>query len=257
MVSFAHAQKLPKIQEVSVRAPADIKIDGKADEWKNKYQAFNIANSTYYTVSNNDEYLYLTVHMIGEFANTKVMSGGLTFSVAPATDAAAKLSVTYPARLRKGGKQDTHEDDLRYAAGSYAKRMKDPAFDKAKIPELISQSNAYVKEVYKDIQVIGRGFDGSALISIYNPEGFRVAGAFNDEMEYTYELAVPLKYIKVAANGKISYTVLLNSEATVTVPGAFYISPPMMKNGPGANPDLVFMTTPTEFSGEYTLAKKK
>ena len=37
----AHAQKLPKVQKTSIRAPENIKIDGKANEWDNKYQAFN------------------------------------------------------------------------------------------------------------------------------------------------------------------------------------------------------------------------
>lgn len=35
------AQKLPNIQERSVRAPAGIKIDGKRPEWDNKVEAIN------------------------------------------------------------------------------------------------------------------------------------------------------------------------------------------------------------------------
>ena len=37
----ATAQKLPNVQATSLRAPANIKIDGKATEWNDKFQAYN------------------------------------------------------------------------------------------------------------------------------------------------------------------------------------------------------------------------
>jgi hypothetical protein len=38
----ANAQKLPNVQQVSLRAPANIKIDGKATEWSG-FKALNTA----------------------------------------------------------------------------------------------------------------------------------------------------------------------------------------------------------------------
>jgi len=42
-----NAQNLPNVQKVSVRAPANIKIDGKASEWDDKFQAFNHATDIF------------------------------------------------------------------------------------------------------------------------------------------------------------------------------------------------------------------
>ncbi|HCN82336.1 MAG TPA: hypothetical protein DIT07_01770, partial [Sphingobacteriaceae bacterium] len=55
------AQKLPNIQEASLRAPAGIKVDGKATEWNNQFQAYNKATEIFYTISNDDDKLYLAV----------------------------------------------------------------------------------------------------------------------------------------------------------------------------------------------------
>ncbi|MBC7401019.1 MAG: hypothetical protein H7289_13850, partial [Mucilaginibacter sp.] len=57
---IANAQKLPKVQTASIAAPTNIKIDGKATEWGNKFQAFNRTTEVYYTLSNSATKLYLT-----------------------------------------------------------------------------------------------------------------------------------------------------------------------------------------------------
>ena len=42
-VLSANAQKLPNTQETSLRAPANLKVDGKPTEWNNQFQAYNKA----------------------------------------------------------------------------------------------------------------------------------------------------------------------------------------------------------------------
>lgn len=91
-----HAQKLPKVQQESVYAPVNIKIDGKATEWDGKFQAYNRANCVYYTVSNDENNLYLTVY-VSEWINLdKLIYGGLAFTVSNPVNKTENVSITYP-----------------------------------------------------------------------------------------------------------------------------------------------------------------
>lgn len=58
--SIAQAQKLPKVQTTGIKAPVDIKIDGKPTEWT-QFEAYNNATDFYYTFSNDNDNLYLAV----------------------------------------------------------------------------------------------------------------------------------------------------------------------------------------------------
>ena len=75
------AQKLPNIQQTSIRAPASIKIDGKATEWRDEFQAYNKATEIYYTISNDSEKLYLTVQAIDLDIINKIVCGGITLTI--------------------------------------------------------------------------------------------------------------------------------------------------------------------------------
>src|SRR5476651_2642642 len=77
----ANAQKLPAVQQVSVYAPVDIKIDGKATEWDNKFQAYNKTAGIYYTLSNNEDHLFLTVQATDPTTINKLVAGGLTLTI--------------------------------------------------------------------------------------------------------------------------------------------------------------------------------
>jgi hypothetical protein len=58
----ANAQKLPQVQQVSLRAPANIRADGKNKEWGTQLQAFNNATGIFYSMANDDENLYLVIY---------------------------------------------------------------------------------------------------------------------------------------------------------------------------------------------------
>src|SRR5476651_2358683 len=77
----AYAQKLPAKQEISLRVPAGIKIDGKATEWDNKFQAYNNATELFYTLSNDDDNLYLIVQITKPRVIEKVLNVGITLTI--------------------------------------------------------------------------------------------------------------------------------------------------------------------------------
>ena len=78
---FADAQKLPNVQQISVRTPENIKIDGKPTEWNNKFQAYNHATSLFYTISNDDENLYLTIQANDMETLIKITGAGIVFNL--------------------------------------------------------------------------------------------------------------------------------------------------------------------------------
>ena len=78
---LTYAQKLPNMQTANVPAPANIKIDGKANEWNNQFQAYNKATSVFYTVANDDDHLYLAIQAADIVIVEKILSGGITINL--------------------------------------------------------------------------------------------------------------------------------------------------------------------------------
>lgn len=78
MIVAANAQKLPDIQKSGLRAPANLRIDGKATEWNNKFQAFNKNIDVFYTISNDDDNLYLAIQAIDIKTIYKIFNGGIS-----------------------------------------------------------------------------------------------------------------------------------------------------------------------------------
>ncbi len=57
-VLSAQAQKLPNIQEASVWAPANVKVDARLTDWGEQLQAYNKTVGVNYTLANDDKNLY-------------------------------------------------------------------------------------------------------------------------------------------------------------------------------------------------------
>src|ERR1022692_4097643 len=94
----ANAQKLPNIQENSLRAPEGIKIDGNATEWGNKFQAYNHATDIFYTIANDDDNIYLFVQATDPDIISRITSRGITFSIQHGASKEDKnqADITYP-----------------------------------------------------------------------------------------------------------------------------------------------------------------
>lgn len=86
------------------------------------------------------------------------------------------------------------------------------------------------------------------------------AARFDNMMKYTYELAIPLKYLKTAINsGKLKYNIKLKSAKPVMNQNPNVLAPPVAVGADGApvvNYDMEYLNGQTDFSGEYTLSEK-
>jgi len=79
LTTSVYSQKLNTVQQGSVWAPANIKIDAKLKEWDDTFQAYNKVTEVFYTVSNDDKNLYLVIKSTDPINNNKIIAGGINF----------------------------------------------------------------------------------------------------------------------------------------------------------------------------------
>nr|WP_294793402.1 hypothetical protein [uncultured Mucilaginibacter sp.] len=247
---YASAQKLPNTQQVSLHAPANAKIDGKANEWGDKLQAYNTTNRIFYTLANDNNYLYLVVRAADDYANEKATFGiTLTLKTTQKSEKALKnISVTFPIQT-----DVPKHEPIRDMVNFFRGLKKDaPNEAKSKLEQYRLPVNNGMDNVFKFIDVSGIKEIKEPSISIYNTEGIMVKALFDEEMRYVYELAIPLKYLTahLSTTGKLSYNIRMGGIPDVATNGA----PTPTIEGP-AHPDFGYVRFPTDFSGEYTLSK--
>jgi hypothetical protein len=243
-----YAQKLPKVQQASLLAPANIKIDGKATEWGGKFQAYNPGSRVFYTLSNDGENLYLIACMEEKNGNFKAMGAGITFTVQPSKGASVDKKsavITYPTK-GKVDERDKINDHIHLVYN-----LKD---DKRKRDSAQNITNKMMATAFKHIDVSGLNGISETSIPVYNLQGISVAAKINDEAQYVYELAIPLKYLRnfIDNTGKLNYSLKVNSPADNMPAGNGRL---MMTNTAAMSPDMAYQLYSTDFSGEYTLAK--
>lgn len=199
-VSFSlRAQKLPKVQKSSVNAPADIKIDGRTTEWNNGFQAYNKATNIYYTMANDSSQLFLVIHVTDFFTMQKLLQGGITLSI-----------FSNDKKLNPGIAAITFPLVSQGVAGGALSRIKDTSVNMK--TQLSTINNQLISNI-KEIRVTGVNEITDTLISVYNELGIKAVIAFDTNRELSYELSVPLKYLKKWINnsGEFKYDIKVNS----------------------------------------------
>jgi len=242
VATVSYAQKLPKVQTESVYAPINIKTDGKPTEWEGKFQAYNRATEIYYTIANNGENLYLIIQATEQDIINKIAGGGVTLSINKYGNKKDKnnISFTYPITEEKPAP--------RFLLAGKRQVNLSPK----EIEDMIVRYNTTLEQNFKWIKVNGIQSLGE-MVSIYNQDGIKAAGLFDKNKHYTYELSIPLKYLDglIGEASKFTYHMVVNGrKQQITfdaMPGQRV--PPMIEK-------MQQMAEPTDFWGEYTLAKK-
>ena len=244
----ATAQKLPNVQQGGLRVPANVKIDGKPAELNNRFEAYNHATDVFYTMANDDNNLYLTIQATDNQIISKIMAGGITFTVNPSGKKTDKnsMAITYPLF-------DSKDKPTIATAKALAVVQNAPVTPK-QMDSLVSVSNKKVS-LAKQIRVVGiKNID--TLISVYNEDGIKAAGGIDAQMAYTYELSVSLKHLNLSVNQPVmfAYNIRLNEveEKGINVlkdDSGNIMSVSVVKGAQRGQPA-------TDFWGEYTLVKK-
>lgn len=252
----AYAQKQPEMQQGGLKAPANIKIDGKANEWNGMFQAYNPAIQASYTVSNDDNRLYLTINATKKEIVNKIINGGISFTIhtGPRKTTVGGTTITYPI-FDKDDRPFINTNALALVKPD----EKDPAH---KADSLMKTFNATFANKAKLIRLSGLK-DLDTLISVYNKDGIRPRAALDNKLFFTYELAIDLKLLGMSAadHTKFNYNIRFNEVDIDYVPGM-----EIVRNDEGfvtrifvANPQLAnsfaAALSPTDLWGEYTLVK--
>lgn len=233
-VFSASAQKLPATQQLSLYAP-DNKPEGLFTASADKFQAYNKSNHLYYTIANNADNLYMIVHTNDKLIIQKIVRWGLTLTVS-----------------------NTDKIDPGSPSIGFPVPDGDKNFSIIRVKTKDS-SNTKIADICKLIAVKNlTGIDGPT-ISVYNTDGIKAKGLFNDQLEYTYQLTVPLKYLNLSVkdNPNFKYDIKLNGVvAKATPPGARPAPGAPVSANASENSNMNFLLSPTNFSGECVLAAK-
>lgn len=244
----ALAQKLPVIQQVSLLAPKNVKTDGKVTEW-GELQAYNHSTDVYYSIANNDDKLYLTILAKDVNVIKKILNGGIDFTISPTGKKGDKDNMTVRFPILKGT-QGT----------SIGIRLSEPG---PATDSLVRLMNDDMETKTKEIKLTGFKQFADSSISVYNEVGIKAATHFNEKKEFGYELAIPLKYLGLSAKdqSKLHYNVILNgADQSMVVRhntpggGTVIVTDVPIGLSPTVNSGISF-NFPTDFWGEYTLAK--
>jgi len=255
-----YAQKLPGVQpSTGLRAPANIKIDGKTTEWDNKFQAYNHATDIFYTMANDDNNLYLTVQATDAVIAKKILGGGV------------KLTLNKSAK-----KNDDHPITIMfpvYNAKSYSKtstllsKIASNKHNNVNNDSLQYAINSELAAGEKEIGISGIKDITDTLISIYNSQGIKAIAQVDNKGALTYELAVPLKLIGAGEGARLMYNILLkgtkamnNSHSVTMDDGGTMLVINKKKSDNISTAQIIAeyetLDASTDFWGEYTLAKK-
>lgn len=291
-VLSAQAQKLPNVQEASVLAPTNVKIDARLTEWGDNLQAYNKTVDLGYTVANDDKNLYLVIKASEPSITNKITAGGINLTIN--TDGKKSTKEAYIISFPL-----VDANSLRNQMSSFRSQPmtmgNDPKADSARLETMRRQA----VKTFKEIKLVGFKDIADSVVSIYNTYGIKAAVDYDDKGAMICELALPLKYFNTSAskpefayNLKLNgfdITAMMNSlmagvagggaaggrvmDVVVTGGGGGFggggnvvtMGGPMGGGGGFGGGgavrmrgmgDMQGMTAPTDFWGKYTLAKK-
>lgn len=245
----------PKIQKAGLRAPLNIKVDGETLEWpNNKLQAYNPIDRIKYTICNDDTNLYLTISATDLHCVNKIIYGGITFAINNINEKKATMAIKFPVLDIINSQyivdiKNAYYSNIHIHDGLSHKKEIDSLFN------LLTEANDNINQ----LQLINEK-DSVITNNIDNKEGIKAVGKFNSKANYTYELSVSLKYLSLSVKNadKFNYNIRLNGQTERILPrinGMISIGKVRELRG-GGDPSHHFVITPSDFEGEYILAKK-
>jgi len=283
MIGSVQAQKVNELQEVSIYAPQLTKADGRNSEWAGATFAHNKATGISYLISNDDKNLYLVVKSTDVGNNSKILAGGITFSINPDGKKKEKESITltYPlinrAQFRRGqggpgggggGVTVTSRPAFGGMGGPGGVQLT-PAQRDSTMAAMQKTQLAQVKE----IKIKGFKKTTDTLVSIYNDMGIKAAASIDKDRVFFYEAAIPLEELGMSVDNakEFAYNVKLNG---LQIPGMDFnrggggggfgggggqvrVAGVSGGGGPRSSGiDFQALISPTDFWGKYTLTKK-
>ena len=253
IISFAaNAQKLPTVQKISLRAPFNIKIDGKTTEWGDKFQAYNPSTDIFYTMANDDRGLYLVVQSGDPKIIQRLTAGGITLTIQKTMNKNETngVSITYP----------VSKSSVSFNLSSPRNAVEDTST--RYLDSVMISYNKKIDNNYKFIKVTG--VTGMDTISVYNTDGIKASARFNNKKVFTCEYYIDYKLLNIATDKipKLAYHLVVNGRKPLATPpgiaawDANGVPDQQASDALKAGIEKANMANgPTDFWGDYTLAK--
>jgi len=252
-----YAQKLPNVQQVSLRAPANVKIDGKLTEWNDRFEAYNKSTQVYYTISNDRDNLYLTIKVSDITTIKKILAAGVTFTINQTNKQKDSTTTGFSFPFYGQGQK------LITITDQPTPQIK--AENSLTLDSLAKAYNSQITTTFKLIGIRGVKSINEPFVTVYNEEGIKAASYFNKDLLYGYELAIPLKLLgyKIDKAATFNYNIQTNGQKTfkgyaiTPVPGRSTLLTFVDDKGTSFMLDQNFkdLYYSTDFWGEYTLTK--
>jgi hypothetical protein len=248
-------QNLPNTQQTPIIVPSDIKIDGKSAEWNNIYQAYNRATELYYTISNDNNNIYLITKTVNPRIIQKILEGSisLTFSTSNSRVDTGNITVSFPLITL------SETQNILFNSKKIKLSSKDNLISITK-DSLIKATNTILNSYSKDIKLTNvKSFDKTEVISVYNDLGIKTAHQFDVEGNLVCEFCIPLRYIRpsLSSQPNLLYQIKLNGRYNasdhnlkgLSTPGTSFVYDMTNHTATNLNADL---DEPTYFWAKYS-----
>lgn len=260
----ANAQKLPDIQSSSIIAPNTVRIDGKIQEW-NSFAAENKRTNLLYTVANDNKNLYLVVKAESSETITKIMAGGISFTVNTRGRKKEEdgFTVTYPIVSRANANRAGGQGQNRQRLGQNRTEQTQQQRDSVTLVQRKTQLAGI-----KEIKISGFKSISDSLVSIYNEYGIKAVAKMDEQGAYVYEMAVPLALMDITFDEakEFAYQIKLNgrpatgnfamrTNAGSGGSGGFVSGNARGFGGGNANVARQDLMVATDFWGKYVIQK--
>ena len=215
-------EKLKEVQETPLWAATGIKVDGKLTELNNTFKAYNKTVKAFYTISNDSRFIYLQLKTTDATTIAKIQAGAISFALNTANKKKEEdaFLITYPvitraARGQRGaggpGGAGGRGGFGGGGAGGFGGGGGIPGFG-ATTDSARKESEKKFLAAAKEIKVSGFKDISDSLISVYNEYSIKAGMDFDNEGNFTYEIAVPLKQMGLTPgdNKEIAYQIKLN-----------------------------------------------
>lgn len=256
---LASAQKLPNKQQLSLWSADSIKIDGKTEDAGGRFVAYNKTTRLFYSISNNSGNICLIARTADRETIRKIMSYGLTFTV---NSSSKKNNSGLQLTLPVFKKLDDQKLILTCLKADPSVFLTDTVAIRRRLDTIAYTMNSVLGAEATMVKVSGIA-QKDTLLNHNNATGVNAASLFTSNSMYTFAMAMPLKYLPnygdvISYSIKINGTPAENIPTVVTRTRVVIMTEAELQNLPRAAPArLPEVDYAAEFSGEYTLARKK
>lgn len=193
-------------QEIIPVAPANLKIDGKLDEFSDSLANYDKSSKIHYAFAHDANNLYVFIKASGQQEQSKIMAAGISISVNNKGKKKETSTITFPVVDRAAMMSEMRNRGAQSRDNGGARTERTPEERAAMRMEMRKK----MLSQYKEIKVSGLEGISMESVSIYNTYGLKEGINFDAQNNLIYELAIPLKLVNVSLDNEVAINIKLN-----------------------------------------------